>query len=329
MIRLKQFVNPNIVKKAIWESFVLAFMLFEISFFLHLNAIVVFLLAFVILFFIQYAYAPNAFKIVVLDENGIRCGKTHIKWSSVRTIHDFVGYVDYKKRNEILGETRSGDFDGYSCGKMIGFNTSNNEDFSDTKDKTGIYIYCGKKVNQYLYDHCEKYKERYGKNSLAYQRASSKNGELCWCGNPRVILFALSMNLIVVLASWFIFSAVLSFNYFKAFLSVLPLHISIWLFFIYHCKDAFSFLKFSEDGILCQESIILWNDIAFIKEYEPKMRFGLIQIRCGNILGINTQYSDFYLGRHSHTCFYAYKTKKLERCFEKYLGQKKFEELQI
>lgn len=328
MMRLKQFINPIVVKKAILESFFLALMLFELSFFLHLNAVAVFIGVFIISFFIHYGYAPNAFKMVVLDDTGIRCGKTLIKWTGIRTIHDFVGYVDYKKRNELFGEIKSGDFDGYSCGKILGFNTSNYENFADTKDKTGIYIYCSKKVDQYLYEHCEKYKERYGKNSLGYHGASSKNGDVCWCGNPRVILFAWLINLIIVFVFWFIFSAVLSFDYFKAFFVVLPLHISIWLFFIYHCKDAFVVLKFCEDGILCQDSMILWNDILFIKEYEPKMRFGFVNIKCGNVLGINTQYSDFYLGRHSHTCIYAYKTKKLEHYFEKYLGQKKFEELQ-
>lgn len=326
MVRLKTRVNPIIGRDTIIRSSVIATIPSLMLFYWGYNPIMVFAFfafSWILSFGRQYAYAPNAFKRIILDEKGLQCGKQYIKWEDVHTINIFQGYVRYINFSRILNKWEDYHFSEYSCGKMIGINTFVEEDFARKKDLDGIYIYADFKTCEILGKYCEKYSMMDDPKINIYGVHSHRKTDY-FLGNPYIIGYLLILNLIFTSMAIIVFCGIYYPDSWKGVIIVVPIHIFLWLCFKDIYSDAFSIIKLNEDGITCNNVFVSWDNVHSVKYTEKKISIVFFKFKCGMIVEINSQYSDIYMGRHSCDCIYICKTKRFKRCFENYLNDKAF-----
>ena len=312
LVQITQRVNDKIVRKSYILSFLLSVAVLISFSYSYKEGIMFSVFVFIMVFWLQWATAPNAFRKVVMNEKGIRCGKSYIEWSAVENIHVFRGYVPYSRRWKKADEIIYGKILEYSAGMMIGINTGNDENF--TKSPKGIYISCTIKTDRFLKRYCQAY-QRYIKENFHSEISEFQSGEnnQYFFGNPLVILVCFLINFSITCMIMFITYMIIQSFFWKTIIIGILFHICLWLTFIEEYKDAFLLVKLNEHGIFFENIKIAWDKIVDIREKNEIFSLGPIKIPVGNVIAVNSKVLDQYLERHTCDSIYFYKTKKLDR----------------
>ena len=255
---------------------------------------------------------------MVIDGNGIRCGKVFIERRNVKTVRVFRAYAGFPNRYENAEKEINTKHFEYPIGVMIGINADTDENIMNFGK--GIYISRTAKVDRILKKYCRLYREYtevYTRSkATAFQKG--KNDQ-CFFGNPlllrRFFLNNLLISALVFGSACFMFQEAL----WKSFMVGIFCHICIWGFLILAYRDTFLLLRVNEHGIFFEAMMIPWDEISDVREVDVVLSTGFNRMNCGTVIAVNTEVGDRYLGRHVYDGFYVYKTERVMNLFSKYL----------
>ena len=315
--RVVQRVNPYVVRKScalaclaavpiLWMEFSLVTVLFSVMVFMMILAS-------------ECMFTWYAFRRVVIDENGIRCGKAFIEWRNVKTVRVFRAYAGFPNRWENAEKEINAKHFEYPIGVMIGINAYASENIMDFR--YGIYISRTAKADCMLKKYCRLYREyteEHTQSKISDFQKGEKN-QYFW-GNPRLFAKLLGIGFLFSFAVVFCWTVIL----FQLLLWK-AVTIGILLCFllvnviaeIY--RDAFLLIKVNEHGIFFDGMMIPWDQVSDVRKADVKLSMGFYHMDCGTVIAVNTEVGDRYLGRHVYDGVYFYKTKKAEKLFSKYL----------
>ncbi len=275
--------------------------------------------AFVTTFILQWLLLMNAFKRVIMDEKGIRCGKFFIEWRQVKSVRVFMAYARNSRSFEKVDEVIYGKQSEYPIGTMIAINADSVENILNFGQ--GIYVSRTAKVDRILRKYCQLYREYTEEHTRSkissFQKG--KHNQYFW-GNPRLFGKLLGIG--------FLFSFVVVFCWTVILFQLLlwkMIAIGILLCFLLvnsmaeMYRDAFLLIRVNEHGIFFDETMIPWDRISDVREADVQLSIGFYHMDCGTVIAVNTEVGDRYLGRHVYDGVYFYKTKKSERLFSQYL----------
>ncbi len=314
--RVVQRVNPYVVREScalaclaavpiLWMGFSLVTVLFSV-------------MAFVMIWAGECMFTWYAFRRVVIDENGIRCGKAFIEWRNVKTVRVFRAYAGHPNKWENAEKEINAKHFEYPIGVMIGINAYVAENIMDFR--YGIYISRTAKVDRILKKYCRLYREyteEHTRSKLSAFQKGDKNQY--FFGNPRLLRRFFLQNFLfsalVFGGACFMFQEAL----WKALAVGIGYHICVWGFLLLAYRDAFLTVKVNEKGIFFNGMMIPWDQISDVREVEVVFSSGFHRIDCGTVIAVNTEVGDRYLGRHVYDGVYFCKTEKTVKLFQKYM----------
>ena len=317
--RLTQWSNPNFVKKSFVLSFVLSLIILLMSMDSPCTAMMLSVFAFVTTFVLQWIFQKNAFKIVVMDEKGIHCGKVFIEWHQVKSVRVFMAYARYPRSCEKVDETIYGKQSEYPIGTMIAINAGVAENILNFGQ--GIYISRTVKVDRMLKKYCRLYREYADEHTRSKISSfhKGKQNQYFW-GNPRLFGKFLAIGFLFSFAVVFCWTIILfQLLLWKAIAIVILLCVAFVNMLSEMYRDAFLLIRVNEHGIFFDGMMIPWDRISDVREADVGLPFGFYHMDCGTVIAVNTEVGDRYLGRHVYDGVYFYKTKKAEKLFSKYL----------
>ena len=316
MERVTQRVNPYVVS----TSFAIAFLVALQIFWIEISPIMIlfFIMAFVMALACESMHTWCAFRRVIIDEYGIRCGKVFIEWRNVKTVRVFRAYAGYPKKWETAEKEINTRHFEYPIGVMIGINADTDENIMNFGK--GIYISRTAKVDRILKKYCRLYRE-YTEEHTRSTPAVFQKGEQTqyFFGNP-LLLRRFFLNNLLISALVFGFACFMFHDaLWKAFIVGIVYHICIWGFLILEYRDVFLLVRVNEHGIFFDGMMIPWDKISDVREVDVVLSTGFNRMNCGTVIAVNTEVGDRYLGRHVYDGFYVYKTERTMKLFSKYL----------
>ena len=314
--RVTQRVNPYVVSTSFIIAFLAPLPIFWIEF--SLITALFFIMVFTMSLACESMFTWYAFRRVIIDERGIRCGKVFIEWRNVKTVRVFRAYAGFPNRYENAEKEINTKHFEYPIGVMIGINADTDENIMNFGK--GIYISRTAKVDRILKKYCRLYSEYTEGHTQSKATAFQKGKNDQWFfGNP-LLLRMLFLNNLLISALVFGFACFMFHDaLWKAFMVGLFYHICIWRFLILAYRDAFLLVRVNEHGIFFEAMMIPWDKISDVREVDVVLSTGFNRMNCGTMIAVNTEVGDRYLGRHVYDGVYFYKTKKTMKLFSKYL----------
>lgn len=314
-----QWVSPNCVKTGLIQSLLLSLIiLISLGVSLYMR-ILLSVITFAFALFFEMLSLPKAYQSVVIDEKGIRCGKTLIEWYQVKNVSVFMAYADFQRSFKMVDDLVYRKRMEYPIGTMIAINADVVQNIRSFGK--GIYISRTAKADCMLKKYCRLYREyteEHTQSKISDFQKGEKN-QYFW-GNPRLFAKLLGIGFLFSFAVVFCWTVIL----FQLLLWK-AVTIGILLCFllvnviaeIY--RDAFLLIKVNEHGIFFDGMMIPWDQVSDVREADVKLSMGFYHMDCGTVIAVNTEVGDRYLGRHVYDGVYFYKTKKAEKLFSKYL----------
>ena len=318
MERVTQRVNPYVVSTSCAIAFLAASQVFWVEF--SPITILFFVMAFVMILACESMLTWCAFRRVIIDECGIRCGKIFIEWRNVKTVRVFRAYAGFPNRYENNEKEINTKRFEYPIGVMIGINADTDENIMNFVK--GIYISRTAKVDCILKKYCRLYREYTEEHTRSKVAAFQKGkNDQCFFGNP-LLLRRLFLNNLLFSAFVFGFACFLFHDAIWGALVVgICYHICLWGFLFLAYRDAFFLVRVNEYGIFFDGMMIPWDEISDVREVDVVLSSGFNRMNCGTMIAVNTKVGDRYLGRRSYDGCYVYKTEKTMKLFSKYLKE--------
>ena len=251
----------------------------------------------------------KAFTVIKLSEDGVLFNGKMLLWEDVKTAKIENGW--YKKWygfdrinrwiEDTLGDKQHTMF---YCGKMICLNTTCEEFFENNEASCGICIEADAQTCKFISDHLPDY-------DLSVDKYKPE-GKYKWTlTSIPVMLFVVSFTLLFGLIPTLVFYLFLG-SIWKSVIVALPFVSAVSILMYEDYRDAFTIVRFYEDGIHTFYTFIPWDSITGLSVVASYVKLGFM-IRSGGMIGINTTYSDKYFGGHSDKCVFIRNTARNRR----------------
>ena len=285
----------------------------EAGYILDMTIIIFFVLFLLAVLLFLRSQNREQFGFVYVEDDGLRCDGVYISESDMTEIKEVYGYVTVNRsydRSDQIGKWK------YTRSTGVMLSISGNSENGEEPPVITAYRYktlcrlLSEKRPDLLPVH----------NSEECRKVLSVSH-----GNPKVIALSLVPPIIggavCALIGWLTQNSVVC-----AFMMGLFAFLASFWFRFNRYRDGFRVYKITECGILSAHRFIAWQDVTSLSITTGKMVFEPFILDCGQIVNVNTTYSDFYLDRHSPDCAYIRMTKDVEEIFAKYC--KPFRDLQ-
>ena len=285
----------------------------EAGYVLDISVIIFFALFLVATLLFLRSRNRDQFGFVYIEDDGIRSGGVYISWSDVTEIKEVYGFVTVNRsfdRSEYIGRWK------YTQSTGIMLSITGRSESGEAPPVITVYRY--KTLTRLLSEHRPDLLPKHGKEECGRVLKVSR-------GNPKIIAISLASSLAVGTVCGLIGGLTRN-SIACALLMGLFGFLAIFWFYFGRYLDGFRVYKLTERGILSAHKFIAWQDVSSISISTGKMIFEPFILNCGQIINVNTTYSDFYLDRHSPDCAYIRMTNDVEEIFAKYC--KPFRDLQ-
>ena len=266
---------------------------FDISF--AISSIIFFSLVFLFNFSFLLIEAKDYLGTVTVDKFGLKKRALFVSWNDIISCEIINAYINTREKSPRRANLifRDSNFPMY-IGKMLVL-TGRGEKITVPYKKSVINA-----LNSYS-------NISFGSYGLNKENRIKFSG----VGSLRLLL----MVYILLLAFDFVMFVILwSIGLYTAIVSTICIHLYFSKMIYLRLFDAFSLVKISDKGICYQKSFTSWECIEHIEIRKIIVHFKWFEVNFGEIICINTELSDTYLGKHSAKCSYIplnRKTKKL------------------
>ena len=311
MVQIKKIPNVKLACHIIYQYFS---MLLTVLLFIYLlgdliSAFLFFAISSLFLLTLVWVCHRKAFTVIKLSEDGVLFNGKMLLWEDVKTAKIENGW--YKKWygfdrinrwiEDTLGDKQHTMF---YCGKMICLNTTCEEFFENNEASCGICIEADAQTCKFISDHLPDF-------DLSVDKYKPE-GKYKWTlTSIPVMLFVVSFTLLFGLIPTLVFYLFLG-SIWKSVIVALPFVSAVSILMYEDYRDAFTIVRFYEDGIHTFYTFIPWDSITGLSVVASYVKLGFM-IRSGGMIGINTTYSDKCFGGHSDKCVFIRNTARNRR----------------
>ena len=251
----------------------------------------------------------KAFTVIRLSEEGVLFNGKMLLWEDVKTAKIENGWYkkwySFDRINRWIEDTLGGkQHTLFYCGKMICLNTTCEEFFENNEAWRGICIEADAQTCKFISDHLPNF-------DLSVDKYKPE-GKYKWAlTSIPVMLFVVSFALLFGLIPTLVFYLFLG-SIWKSVIVALPFVSAVSILMYEDYRDAFTIVRFYEDGIHTFYTFIPWDSVTKLSVVGSYVKLGFM-IRSGGMIGINTTYSDKCFWGHSDKCVFIRNTAKNRR----------------